>query len=111
MLGKNIVIHNKEYKNNLEQLFLSVNKPTRYSGGEYNTPIMNIEHKLKMVMCFPDIYEIGMSNLGIKILYHMLNDMEKVVCHRCFMPDIDFINILSHKNIPLFSIEDKEPII
>jgi radical SAM family uncharacterized protein len=59
-------------------------------------------------MCFPEPYEIAMSNLGIKILYHMLNEREDTVCERCFFPWQDFSDILRLKNIPLFSIESKK---
>ena len=68
----------------MKDLLLKVNKPARYSGGEYNTPSMNKPDALKVCLCFPDVYEVGMSNLGIKILYHMLNEQPDIRCERCF---------------------------
>ena len=70
----------------MKDLLLKVNKPARYSGGEYNTPSMNKPDALKVCVCFPDVYEVGMSNLGIKILYHMLNEQPDIRCERCFAP-------------------------
>lgn len=85
-------------------------KPARYIGGEFNLPDMNKPHTIKFCMCFPDLYEVGMSNLGIAILYDVLNKTDGVVCERCFAPWIDLGDILKEKDIPLFSIETRTPL-
>ena len=87
-----------------------VEKPARYTGGEYNTPDMNKPCSLRFCLCFPDLYEVGMSNLGIAILYDILNKAEGIVCERCFAPWTDFADILREKDCPLFSIETRKPL-
>lgn len=89
-------------------IFLKVNKPARYTGGEFNSCDYNKPHDLAFCMCFPEPYEVAMSNLGIKILYHMLNGRADTVCERCFFPWEDFTKELTANNIPLFSIESKK---
>ena len=91
----------------IEKLILNVTKPLRYMGGEYNTPDMNKECAVRVCMCFPDTYEVGMSNLGVRILYHMLNDRDDTVCERCFMPWVDMVEAMKKDNMPLFSLETK----
>lgn len=91
----------------IDSLLLKVEKPSRYTGGEYNTPDMNKPSDVRVCMCFPDMYEVGMSNLGIRILYHMLNDMEGIISERCFAPKYDLRDELKANNIPLFSLETK----
>lgn len=91
-----------------KDVFLSVNKPARYTGGEYNSCDYLKPRSLDFCLCFPEPYEVAMSNLGIKILYHMLNDREDTVCERCFFPWEDFSGELQKNNIPLFSIESKK---
>lgn len=88
-----------------KRLYSSVSKPARYTGGEVNLPDMNKSGALRMCFCFPDIYEIGMSNLGLRILYHMLNDREDCVAERCFMPWVDLYQKLKEENVPLSAIE------
>ena len=87
-----------------------VEKPARYIGGEFNTPDMTKPCNIRFCLCFPDLYEVGMSNLGIAILYDVLNKAEGVVCERCFAPWTDMEKIMREKNIPLFSIETKTPL-
>ncbi len=94
--------------NELKDMLLQVERPARYVGGELNLPDMQKQCKERVCMCFSDKYEIGMSNIGIRILYHMLNDMDDVVCERCFAPDLDLAKLLKEKNMPLFSIETKK---
>ena len=94
--------------NELKDILLQVERPARYVGGEFNLPDMQKACKERVCMCFSDKYEIGMSNIGIRILYHMLNDMDDVVCERCFAPDLDLAKLLKEHNMPLFSIETKK---
>ena len=94
----------------MKDLLLKVNKPARYSGGEYNTPSMNKPDALKVCLCFPDVYEVGMSNLGIKILYHMLNEQPDIRCERCFAPWPDMGGLLREEKLPLSSLETKTPL-
>ncbi len=91
----------------LKEILLQVERPARYVGGEFNLPDMNKKCDERVCMCFSDKYEIGMSNIGIRILYHILNNMEGIVCERCFAPDLDLAKLLKENNMPLFSIETK----
>lgn len=83
-----------------------VSKPSRYTGGELNQVIKD-KSKIdaRFAFCFPDTYEIGMSNLGIKILYNCLNAQENIWCERCFAPWTDMGQMLKDKNIPLYALE------
>ena len=94
----------------LEEILLKSEKPARYSGGEYNTPDMEKACDVRFCICMPDLYEVGMSNLGLKILYHVLNNQENVVCERCFAPALDFRKLLSENGLPLMSLETKKPL-
>ncbi|MBR1746892.1 MAG: TIGR03960 family B12-binding radical SAM protein [Clostridia bacterium] len=87
-----------------------VEKPARYVGGEYNLPDFNKPYSVRMCLCFVDLYEVGMSNMGIQILYGVLNEAEDVRCERCFAPWIDLGKILKEKNIPLSSLETGTPL-
>lgn len=89
---------------------MQVEKPARYTGGEYNTPDMKKAAKLRFCLCFTDIYEVAMSNLGIAILYDIMNSKAEVVCERCFTPWVDLGKILKENDIPLFSIETRKPL-
>ncbi|MDE7373661.1 MAG: B12-binding domain-containing radical SAM protein, partial [Clostridia bacterium] len=92
------------------KLLAEVEKPARYSGGEWNTPDMNKPHKADMCFCFPELYEIGMSNLGVQILYDIINNDKDFVAERCFAPAVDLAEKLRAENIPLLSIETKKPL-
>ena len=94
----------------LEEILLKTEKPARYSGGEYNTPDMDKPCDVRFCICMPDLYEVGMSNLGLKILYHVLNEQKKVVCERCFAPAPDFRALLAENGLPLMSLETKTPL-
>lgn len=96
--------------NTIDKFLLEVEKPARYTGGEYNTPNMTKPCTVRFCLCFTDIYEVGMSNIGISILYDIINKSENFVCERCFAPWTDMGNILRRENIPLFSIETKKPL-
>lgn len=93
-----------------DDLLNKVEKPARYIGGEYGVPNMHKPHQISTCIVFPDTYEIGMSNLGIRILYNILNSTEGVVCERCFAPWIDLGKLLKENDIPLPSIETKKPL-
>ncbi len=97
----------KNYEKELLPLLGEVEKPARYTGGEFNTPDMNKPDAFNFCICFPDVYEIGMSNLGISILYQILNSMPDMVCERCFAPWTDMERKLRENNLPLFSVERK----
>lgn len=93
------------------QDFLSVRRPSRYIGGEYNQIKKQWSPDLvTFALAFPDLYEIGMSHLGSRIIYHILNDLSYVVCERVFAPWIDLEELLRKKNISLFSLENRKPL-
>ena len=96
--------------NKLKEILLKVEKPARYVGGEFNMPDMNKPCSTRLCLCFPEIYEIGMSNIGVRILYHLLNDMQGIVCERCFAPFVDMGEQLKANNIPLFSVDSGKPL-
>lgn len=94
-----------------EQLLLSVQKPGRYSGGEQGSIIKNKEDvDVRFAFCFPDTYEIGMSHLGMKILYSQFNSRDDVWCERVFAPWTDFETVMRENNVPLFALESRDPI-
>ena len=93
------------------EILMSVEKPIRYVGGELNSVYKSKDEiSLRFVMCFPDIYEIGMSHLGISILYEMFNSFEDTWCERVYSPWLDLDQILREKNIPLFALESQDPV-
>ena len=95
----------------LERILPKVQKPARYTGGEYNQ-IMKDRAKvdLRLAFCFPDTYEIGMSNLGMKILYHTMNNLEYVWCERVFAPWSDMYEEMKRNSIPLYALESGDPL-
>ena len=96
---------------NFERLLLSVQKPGRYSGGEINSVIKDKEKvDVRFAFCFPDTYEIGMSHLGIKILYSQFNSRDDIWCERVFAPWTDFETVMRENNMPLFALESRDPI-
>ncbi len=94
-----------------DEILLNVDKAARYIGGEVNS-VMKDKNKvdIRFAMCFPDVYEIGMSNLGMMILYNMFNQREDVWCERLFSPWPDLDKVMREQNIPLFALESQEPI-
>lgn len=90
----------------LDRLLNQVEKPARYMGGEYNS-IVKPQADLRFALCFPDVYEIGMSHLGSKILYNLLNSMDGVACERAFAPWPDMEKALLDAGLPLFSLETR----
>ena len=96
---------------NIDQLLKSVSKPGRYTGGEWGQTIKDKQNiKCRWAFCFPDTYEIGMSNLGIRLLYGALNAQPDVWCERCFAPWTDMEAEMRKHNIPLWALESGDPI-
>ncbi len=89
---------------------MQVEKPGRYVGGEYGVIEPEESAPLRIVLCFPDIYEIGMSNLAIRIMYQLFNAMDGVSCERVFAPDRDFETLLRGNSLPLYSLESGTPL-
>ena len=98
-------------KQKLENLFLQVQKPARYTGGELNSVTKDPEQvAVRFAFCFPDLYEVGMSHLGMKILYSQFNNEPDVWCERVFAPDTDMERLMRQHQIPLFGLESRDPI-
>lgn len=96
---------------NLEALLKKVEKPSRYIGDEINTFNKPIEKDtIRFCFAFPDVYEVGMSHLGMQIIYRLLNQIEDVFCERVFAPWNDMEQLMREKNIPLFTLESKTPV-
>ncbi|MDD3367546.1 MAG: TIGR03960 family B12-binding radical SAM protein [Lachnospiraceae bacterium] len=94
-----------------DDILLAIEKPARYIGNEVNAVIKDKEKiDIRMAMCFPDVYEIGMSHLGIQILYDMLNHYEDTWCERVYSPWVDLDAIMRERHIPLFALESQDPI-
>ena len=94
-----------------DEILLSVDKPARYIGGEINMAVKNPEDvDIRFCMCFPDVYEIGMSHLGIQIIYDMLNLRDDIYCERVYSPWTDLDKILRSEGIPLFALESQQPV-
>ncbi len=95
----------------IEPLLLSVQKPSRYIGGEVGSIVKNPEETdVSFAFCFPDTYEIGMSHLGMKILYGLINTRPEFRCERVFAPDTDFEALMREHDIPLYSLENLQPV-
>ena len=95
--------------NNRSTILKSVSKPGRYSGGEYNQIIKDKSKiKARWAFCFPDSYEIGMSNLGVRILYGALNKEEDVWCERAYMPWLDMLEKMQKYDLPFILLSDPE---
>lgn len=93
----------------IEDVLLQVRKPARYIGREWNLPEKDFEAgEIKFGLCFPDLYEVGMSNLGIRIIYGLLNSSAGIVCERFFSPDYDMECVLRRDNIEIFSLESRK---
>ncbi len=95
----------------LERILPKVQKPARYTGGEYNQIIKNKDEvELRLAFCFPDTYEIGMSNLGMGILYSTMNELSYVWCERVYAPWGDMYELMKQNGIPLYALESGDPI-
>lgn len=93
-----------------DEILLKVDKSARYIGGEVNSVMKTKDVDIRFAMCFPDVYEIGMSNLGMMILYNMFNKREDVWCERVFSPWTDLDKVMREENIPLFALESQDPV-
>ena len=94
-----------------DEILMKVEKPARYIGNELNSIVKDKDNvDIRVAMCFPDVYEIGMSHLGIQILYDMFNKREDTWCERVYSPWSDLHQIMKDENIPLFGLESQEPI-
>ncbi|MEZ3508442.1 MAG: TIGR03960 family B12-binding radical SAM protein [Lachnospiraceae bacterium] len=94
-----------------EEILLKVEKPARYIGNEVNSVVKDKSAvAVRFAMCFPDVYEIGMSHLGIQILYSLFNSWEDVWCERVYSPWVDLDRIMREEKIPLFALESQEPV-
>ncbi len=94
-----------------DEILLSVDKPARYIGNEINMVVKDPNKvDIRFAMCFPDVYEIGMSHLGIQILYDMFNKREDLYCERVYSPWVDLDKLMREKSIPLFALESQDPI-
>lgn len=96
---------------NIDRILKKVEKPIRYTGGELNSCIKKLDDvDCRIVFCFPDVYEIGMSHLGLKILYDLYNRRKNVYCERVFAPWVDMEKLMREEDIKLFSLETKTPL-
>lgn len=94
-----------------DEILMKIDKPARYIGHELNSVVKDPRQvAVRFAMCFPDVYEIGMSHLGIQILYDMFNRREDVYCERVYSPWPDLHKIMKEENIPLFGLESQEPL-
>ena len=94
-----------------DEILLNIEKPARYIGNEVNSVMKDKDQvDIRFAMCFPDVYEIGMSHLGIQILYDMFNRREDTWCERVYSPWLDLDKVLREKNIPLFALESQDPV-
>ena len=97
-------------RRDIDRFLKNVQKPTRYTGGELNSVVKNPEGKVRFAFCFPDTYEIGMSHLGMKILYHVLNKRDDTYCERVFAPWTDMEEEMRKRDIKLFALETGDAI-
>ena len=95
----------------LERILPTVQKPARYTGGEYNEIKKDLSRvRVRVAFCFPDTYEIGMSNVGMRILYGVMNEMDGVWCERVFAPWADMEDAMRKNNLPLWALESQDPV-
>ncbi len=108
---KGWVIILKEIQLKLDRILPNVQKPGRYIGGELNSIVKKAEEiSVRFAFCFPDTYEVGMSHLGMKILYSLLNSIEDVWCERVFAPWMDMEEAMRREGIPLYALESLDPV-
>ena len=94
-----------------DEILMTIDKPARYIGNELNSVIKDTSQvNIRFAMCFPDVYEIGMSHLGIQILYDMFNKRQDTWCERVYSPWPDLHEIMKEQNIPLFGLESQDPV-
>lgn len=102
----NSIYNNPDFKSILQ----NVEKPARYTGGEFNQQPVNMSAEFNFAMCFPDMYEVAMSNMGIAILYSILNARNDSNCERCFAPATDMFKALRSRGLPLYALESGRPL-
>jgi radical SAM family uncharacterized protein len=108
---KECAMHPEQIKRKLSRILLKVEKPGRYVGGEYNSlPKDWANADFKVALAFPDIYDLGMSNLGIMILYEQINKQADMLAERVFSPWMDMEALMREEGVPLYSLENKRPI-
>ncbi len=94
-----------------DDIMMQIDKPARYIGNEFNSVVKNpADVDIRIAMCFPDVYEVGMSHLGIAILYDMFNRREDTYCERVYSPWPDLHKLMKERNIPLFALESQDAI-
>ena len=94
-----------------DEILMTIEKPARYIGNEINSVVKDKDKvDIRFAMCFPDVYEIGMSHIGIQILYDMFNKYDDTWCERVYSPWLDLDKIMRERNIPLFALESQDPI-
>ncbi len=99
-------------KEKIEAILPLVQKPARYTGGELNSVVKDLKDiDIRFAFCFPDTYEIGMSHLGMKILYSLINSKDNYWCERVFAPDTDMEAIMRERDIPLFALESRDALL
>lgn len=99
------------HKDKLEKLLYQCTKPSRYSGGELLSANKNFNNaSIKIALAFPDKYEIGISNFGLRILYHAINKIPDLMADRVYAPENDFRELLKTNNVPLYAVESKQPL-
>lgn len=99
-------------KDKIEAILPLVQKPARYTGGELNSVVKDLKNiDIRFAFCFPDTYEIGMSHLGMKILYSLINSKDNYWCERVFAPDTDMEAIMRERDIPLFALESRDALL
>jgi radical SAM family uncharacterized protein len=104
-------VHPEQIERKLDRILLQVEKPGRYVGGEYNSVVKNWDAvDLKVALAFPDIYDLGMSNLGIMLLYEQVNNQPDMLAERVFSPWLDMERIMRDEGIPLYSLETRHAI-
>ena len=103
-------VRNMTREERLNSLIAKVEKPTRYMGGELNMRVKSGDGLYRFALCFPDTYEIGMSHLGSRIIYNVLNKRDDTYCERCYAPWVDMEALLRESGEKLFSIETKRPL-
>ena len=98
-------------KEKIEKILLKANKPARYIGGELGSIVKDKSKvDVRFAFCFPDVYDVGMSHLGMKILYGLKNSVENYWCERVFMPEKDYEKLMRENNIPLYALESLDPL-
>src|SRR5512136_91803 len=101
----------QEIEDRLERILLEVQKPGRYVGGELNIVVKNWDEvKTRVALVFPDIYDIGVSNVGLKILYDQINQREDALAERAYAPWSDMEALMRASNLPIYSLETKHPL-